>query len=211
MRIESRGIDPLLVAPPERHLAAHLAPDHSRVGDTAGERLAEEVGDDLLHLPALQRVGEVPRLLGAQVDPGRGDRAEQLRPLRVGALQLSEELASRGEGRVVRGRTEAVDGLRGERARLALAGHLLRRLAHLERERREDGSLRALSDLRDARQHAGRRREQDVGEQRRPQQGAQRRAWNRTRFATAPEAAPPNGRGSSRRTISRSDPPHRPG
>ena len=78
--------------------AARRAAAHAGIGHAAGRRLAEEVGDDLLHIPPLGGVGEIAGLVGPEVNPGRRYGAKQLGPLRVGALELSgkaEKLAEK--------------------------------------------------------------------------------------------------------------------
>ena len=54
MRIESRGDDPLGLAPAEAHLAARLAAQHAGIRHAAREHLGQEVGDHRLHLAALR-------------------------------------------------------------------------------------------------------------------------------------------------------------
>ena len=133
-----------------------LAPDDAGIRHAAGQRLAEEVGDDFLHLAPLGGVRQVPGLVRTEMNPGGRDRPEQLGALRVGPLELGKELASGGERGVVGGGAEAVDRLRGERARLTFARDFLGGLPHLEGKRRQDGAGRGLPDFRH--RASGRRR-----------------------------------------------------
>ncbi len=160
---------PLFVSPPQRHLATDLAADDSRIGHSSGQRLSQEVRDNLLHLVPFHRISQVPRLVRTEVNPSGSDSTEQVRSLGTRALELGEELARRSKGGIVGRGAEAIHRLCGERTRFALARDLLGGLPDLEGEWRENGALRPLTDVRDAGEYTGWGREQGVRQERRRQ------------------------------------------
>ncbi len=198
---------PLGVVAAERDLPAGFAPHDAGVGHAPRQRFAQEVRHQLLHGVPPLGIGQVARLVRAQVRLRGRDRAHQLGPLVAGALQIAEEGPRRRERRVVGGGAEAVDGLRGEGAGLAFPRHFLGGLPNLVRKRRHDDPAGPLAHLRHLRHHAGGRREERVGDERGHEQ---RHPPDDMELDPVGPRRSRGVQGRARQAVSRFDPPRRP-